>query len=225
MKLIHVSAAMSLDGRIDDRSAQRLVLSSPEDLQDMYKVRANCDAILIGANTIRRDNPSLLFQSQELMAERVKRGQSAELIKVTVTDSGDLDPIANFFSKGEAQKFIICPSASRTTVSQKLSTVAKILPVQKVTAINIIRALETVGINSLFVEGGTSILTMFLSQGIFHRLRLAIAPFFVGDSLAPALIDDAKFINSAQNRLRIASMHNLGNMAVIDIINEDYRNG
>ncbi len=216
---------MSLDGRIDDRSEQRLVLSSPEDLQDMYAARAKCDAILIGANTIRRDNPSLLFHSQELMKERLSRGQTAELIKVTVTDSGDLDPNASFFTKGETQKFIVCPSANSAKVSNKLSRVAKMVPIQEVTAINIVHALENCGINSLFVEGGTSILTMFLSQGIFHRLRLAIAPFFVGDSLAPALMADANFKNNAKNRLCIASMRNLGNMAVLDIINEDYTNG
>lgn len=221
MKLIHVSAAMSLDGRIDDRSSQRLVLSSPEDLQDMYAARANCDAILIGANTIRRDNPSLLLHPPELTEARVKRGQIADLIKVTITTSGDLDPKANFFSKGNAQKFVICTSAG----ANKLSAVAKIVPIREVTAENIIRALEKFGINSLFVEGGTSILTMFLSEGIFHRLRLAIAPFFVGDSLAPALVADVNFKNETNNRLRIASMRNLGNMAVLDIINEDYIDG
>ena len=223
MELIHISAAMSLDGRIDDRSARRLVLSSPEDLQDVYAARANCDAILIGANTIRRDNPSLTFHSLELVEERLKRSQTADLIKVTVTDSGDIDPAASFFAKGNTQKFVICPAANSKMVSQKLSTVAKVLPVQEMTAKNIVLALQNVGINSLFVEGGTSILTMFLSQGIFHRLRLAVAPFFAGDNLAPAFIADAKFQNGAKNRLRIASMRNLGNIAVLDIINEDYK--
>jgi 5-amino-6-(5-phosphoribosylamino)uracil reductase len=225
MNLIHVSAAMSLDGRIDDRSAQRLVLSSQEDLDDMHKDRANCDAILIGANTIRRDNPSLLFHSQELIAQRIKRGQTAELIKVTITNSGDIDPSASFFSRGNTPKLVICPTASSKKVSDKLSRVATILPIQEVTAGNIVHTLKIAGINSLFVEGGTSLLTMFLSQGIFHRFRLAIAPFFVGDNLAPSLIGDAVFTNNANNRLRIASMRNLGNMIVVDLINEAYNDG
>src|ERR1700722_6102461 len=99
MKLIHISAAMSLDGRIDDSSKRRLILSSPEDLTDMYTQRAKCDAILIGANTIRKDNPSLLLPP-ELTQARINRGQPPELIKVTITKSVDLDPQANFFSKG-----------------------------------------------------------------------------------------------------------------------------
>jgi 5-amino-6-(5-phosphoribosylamino)uracil reductase len=94
--------------------------------------------------------------------------------------------------------------------------------VKLVDAISIIKALESVGIKSVFIEGGTSVLTMFLSQGIFHRLRLAIAPFFVGDKRAPALIDDAQFKNSSKKRLRIESVRILGNMSVMDILNEDY---
>jgi 5-amino-6-(5-phosphoribosylamino)uracil reductase len=222
MKLIHISAAMSLDGRINDRSNERLILSSQEDLDDMYAARANCDAILIGANTIRKDNPSLLINSPELVYARVKRGQAPELIKVTITQSGDLDAQANFFTAGNAQKFIICTQASSAIVQQKLSTVAKILPIQSINAKSIIKVLEEVGIKSLFIEGGTAVLTMFLSQGIFHQLRLAIAPFFVGDKLAPALIDNAQFQNNDKSRLRIKSVRLLGNMAVMDILNEDY---
>lgn len=225
MKLIYLSAAMSLDGRIDDQAAQRLVLSTPEDLQDVYAQRANCDAILVGANTIRRDNPSLLLDSVDLVSQRVKRGQNPHLLKVTVTESGDLDPKAKFFTQGDGQKFVICPAKSFSIVSKKLSEIAKILPLETINASNIVLALEEAKINSLFIEGGTSILTMFLSQGIFHRFRLAIAPFFVGDSSAPPLINPAQFNNNKESRLKITSIRNLGNMAVLDMLNEGYKNG
>jgi 5-amino-6-(5-phosphoribosylamino)uracil reductase len=216
---------MSLDGRIDDRCTQRLVLSSPEDLEDMYEARAKCDAILIGANTVRHDNPSLVIDSQELIEQRIKNKQPGELIKVTVTSTGNLDKNAKFFTKGNGQKFIICPATNFEKVSKKLSNIATILPIQEITAVNIVKTLETVGINSLFIEGGTSILTMFISQGVFHRLRLAIAPFFLGDSLAPALVTQGKFINNATNRLHITALRNLGNMIVIDMLKKDSWDG
>ncbi len=221
MKLIHVSVAMSLDGHIKDRSdSQRL--STNEDLQDMYAARAKCDAILIGANTIRQDNPSLLCHSERLVADRLQRGQTAEPIKVTVTHSGNLDPKSDFFVKGDTQKIILCPVHSTMTINKQLSEAAKILMVDKINANTIVRTLEKMGVHSLFVEGGTSILTMFLSEGIFHRLRLAIAPFFIGSSAAPKLLNDAVFKNNNNNRLRIANVQNLGNMAVLDIINDGY---
>ena len=54
-----LSVAQSLDGYIDDPSPDRLVLSSPEDLDRVDEVRAGCDAIMVGAVTLRRDNPRL----------------------------------------------------------------------------------------------------------------------------------------------------------------------
>jgi len=167
----------------------------------------------------------LLIDSQELIEQRKKNGQPAELIKVTVTSTGNLDENAKFFTKGQGQKFIICPSKNSEKISKKLSHIATILPVQEITAINIVRALEIAGINSLFIEGGTSILTMFISQGVFDRLRLAIAPFFLGDSLAPALVTQSKFINNGTNRLHIATVRNLGNMIVVDMLKKDQWNG
>jgi riboflavin biosynthesis pyrimidine reductase len=54
-----VSVAISLDGFIADDSSQRLVLSSPEDFDAVYRLRAESDAILVGGETVRVDNPSL----------------------------------------------------------------------------------------------------------------------------------------------------------------------
>jgi len=222
MRLIQISAAMSLDGHIDDQSVSRLRLSTEEDLQDMYAARSLCDAILVGANTIRMDNPSLSCHLPELIAERILRGQEPDPIKVTVSRSGNLEPDSNFFTRGDGQKMILCPMNSTISISKGLANAAKIIMVKDLNAANIVATLEKFGVKSLFVEGGTSILTMFLSEGVFSRLRLAVAPFFVGSSQAPSLLNDALFKNTDKNRLRITSVRNLGNMAVIDMVNDRY---
>lgn len=87
-----LSCAMSVDGYIDDASPERLLLSNPEDFDRVDAVRAESDAILIGATTLRRDNPRLLVNSPERRAERMARGLPAYPLKVTVTASGDLSP-------------------------------------------------------------------------------------------------------------------------------------
>ncbi len=52
-----LSAAVSLDGYLDDTGSERLLLSSPADFDRVDEVRASVDAILVGAGTIRADNP------------------------------------------------------------------------------------------------------------------------------------------------------------------------
>src|SRR6266487_3680078 len=96
---------MSIDGYIDDVSEQRLILSSAEDLDRVDEVRASCDAILIGANTVRRDNPRLLVNSEARGLQRIAQGLPEYPAKVTITTTG-LDPDFKFFNTGGENLFI-----------------------------------------------------------------------------------------------------------------------
>ena len=88
MPLPHVllSAAVSLDGYLDDTGPERLLLSGPADFERVDEVRASVDAILVGAGTIRADNPRLLVNSAERRAARRAAGQAEYPLKVTVTN-------------------------------------------------------------------------------------------------------------------------------------------
>jgi 5-amino-6-(5-phosphoribosylamino)uracil reductase len=94
-----LSCAMSLDGCLDGTGEDRLVLSGPADLDRVDAERAAADAILVGAGTIRRDDPRLLVRSASRQAERRASGRPPQPAGVTVTASGDLDPAARFFTR------------------------------------------------------------------------------------------------------------------------------
>jgi 5-amino-6-(5-phosphoribosylamino)uracil reductase len=93
-----LSAAVSADGYIDDAAPDRLVLSDAADLDRVDEVRAGVDAILVGAGTIRADNPRLLVRSAARRAARAAAGQPASPARVTLTSRGGLDPAARFFT-------------------------------------------------------------------------------------------------------------------------------
>ena len=59
-----VSCAVSVDGCLDDTSPGRLILSGPEDLDEVDELRARADAILVGAGTFRADDPGLLIRDR-----------------------------------------------------------------------------------------------------------------------------------------------------------------
>ena len=69
-----LSVAASIDGYIDDTTDQRLLLSNDEDFDRVDEVRAGVDAILVGANTIRQDNPRLLVRSLQRRVHRTSSG-------------------------------------------------------------------------------------------------------------------------------------------------------
>lgn len=197
--VVYVSVAVSIDGYIDDGSSERLLLSSPEDLAEMRAAREQCDAILVGAQTVRRDDPTL-------------RSKGA---RVTLTQSGDLNPDARFFD-GSVRTIVLCPRERTDALRAKLGDRAEVVGVNSFEPAAIIAALQDCGLRSLFVEGGTRVLTAFLASGTFDRLRLAIAPFFVGDAGAPRLVNAASFLNNARHRLVLKSARALGDVAVLE---------
>jgi riboflavin biosynthesis pyrimidine reductase len=120
-----LSCAMSVDGFIDDTTAERLLLSNDADFDRVDQVRAESDAIMIGAVTLRRDNPRLLVNSPERRAEREARGLPPYPLKVTLTASGDLDPELKFWHHG-GDKLVYAPDSAAGKVRDRLGELAEV---------------------------------------------------------------------------------------------------
>ena len=108
-----LSCGMSIDGYLGSATPRRLELSNDADFDRVDAVRASCDAILVGAATVRNDNPRLLVRSQARRDERTARGLPPSPIKVTVTERVELDARADFFTTGETEKLVYCASPRR----------------------------------------------------------------------------------------------------------------
>src|SRR6476619_4806249 len=93
-----LSCGMSIDGYLDSATESRLTLSNEADFDRVDAVRASCDAIMVGAGTVRNDNPRLLVRSKFRRDERTARGLAPSPIKVTVTERVELDACSDFFT-------------------------------------------------------------------------------------------------------------------------------
>ena len=98
-----LSCCVTIDGYIGG-GASRLLLSNDADFDRVDAVRASCDAILVGAETVRIDNPRLLVRSKVRREERAARGLPESPMKVTVTRRAELDARADFFNVGDTEK-------------------------------------------------------------------------------------------------------------------------
>ena len=122
-----LSCGVSIDGYLDTATGKRLLLSNDADLDRVDAVRAACDAILVGAATVRNDNPRLLVRTQARRDERVARGLRPSPIKVTVTGRAQLDPCANFFAPGDTEKLVYCASTAVAEARDRLGRVATVV--------------------------------------------------------------------------------------------------
>jgi riboflavin-specific deaminase-like protein len=207
-----LSAAMSLDGYLDDASRTRLLLSNDEDFDRVDEVRAGVDAILVGATTIRVDNPRLVVRDEKRRQARTDRGVSADPVKVTVTRTGELDPRASFFTTGRSEKLVYSPDAAR--ISGRLGSVATVVEIHNGLD-QMLADLAERGIGRLMVEGGGQVHTMFLTAGVVDELHVVVAPFFVGDPGAPRLVGPGTFPQRPGDPMLLAETRQMGDVVLL----------
>ena len=217
-----LSCAMSVDGRIDDTGPERLRLSNEADFAEIDELRAGCDAILVGAGTLRADNPRLLIRSAVLRERRREQGRTENLLKAVVTRGGDIDPKARFFATGDAGAVVYTGGAGVDTATRLLSEPPEGHPPVDVvdagdppTAEAILADLAERGVERLLVEGGGHIHTLFLTSGLVDELRLAVAPFFVGEEDAPSFVRPGTYPYTPRTPMRLVEARSLGEVAVL----------
>jgi 5-amino-6-(5-phosphoribosylamino)uracil reductase len=211
-----LSCSVSLDGYLDSPAVPRLQLSNAADFERIDAVRASCDAILVGANTIRRDNPRLLIRSADRRRWREEHGLPASPAKVTVTRSGDLDPGSHFFTLGTVDKIVYCPVATERTLATAVGCSATVVGLGPcVTARAVAEDLAARGVQRLMVEGGATVHTQFLTEDLADELQLVIAPMFVGDSRARRFVTDGSFPWTHDQRAELADVQRIGDVVML----------
>ncbi len=183
-----LSCATSADGYLDDASPRRLILSGPADLDRVDEVRAGCDAIMVGAQTVRKDNPRLLIRDPRRRARRAARALPEHPARVTLTATGDLDPQANFFAPG-ALRLVYCATPALPRARATLGEAAVLIDAGDPASLDfILQDLAERSVVRLLVEGGARVLAEFLARDLADEFHLAIAPFFIAaPSPAPRL--------------------------------------
>jgi 5-amino-6-(5-phosphoribosylamino)uracil reductase len=210
-----LSCCVSIDGYISS-AASRLVLSNDADFDRVDAVRASCDAILVGAETLRVDNPRLLVRSEARRRERTARGLPESPIKVTVTRRAELDTHADFFNLGDAEKIVYCTSPWVADARDRLGPVATVVDAgENVEMRKLSTDLAVRGVDRLMVEGGGTVHTQFLTDNIVDELQLTVAPVFIGESDAPRFVHDGSFPWNPARRAELVDVRKLGDVVLL----------
>lgn len=217
-----LSCATSVDGRIDDAGPERLRLSNEADFAEVDELRAGCDAILVGAGTLRADDPRLLVRSPMLRERRRGQGRTENLVKAVITRTGDIDPTARLFSTGDAGALVYTGGDGLALAEERLAArPSQDPPAEAVdagdppTAEAVLADLAARGVERLVVEGGGHVHTMFLTSGLADELRLAVAPFFIGDDDAPRFVMPGAYPYGPETPMSLVEARSLGDVAVL----------
>jgi len=202
--------AQTLDGRIATVAGDSKWISSPESRRFAHKLRSQHDAVLVGVNTVLKDNPRLDVRSV--------KGKNP--LKVIV-DSKLKTPLFARALKRQPNKtiFAVTKKANLSKIRQveKMRARVIIVPADRNGHVNLKTLLERLkerGIRSVLVEGGSKIIASFLKMGLVNRVVVIISPKIIGRGLDSVLIQSKS--NSAKLSLRNARVFRSG----IDLVLE-----
>lgn len=172
LPFVTVKLAMSLDGKICDDWGNARWISNADSRKIAGWERARVDAIMVGAETVRRDNPSLLSHNK----------RNDDLIRVVVTRSGKLPKNAQVFTDGapnETQVFrvgrALRGAADPVGTDPKGPVVAKDLK-------DVLRQLGKMGVMHVYCEGGLALARSLADAGLVDAWISFLAPIVIGSN-------------------------------------------
>lgn len=176
--LVTIKSSTDSNGRIDgDASEPAQRFSSAESLALAQQIRADSMVILVGVNTVIRDNPSLTVRGPDT-------GPREAPIRVVIDPNNRTPPDCRLMTDGEAPTLLI--QSSEHDHSRDAEHVERVvIPEQEIPVVRILDMLGDRGIQSLLVEGGADTWDRFLSEGMVDRARLCVSPIDLGGSKGP----------------------------------------
>ncbi|MEJ7685821.1 MAG: RibD family protein [Variovorax sp.] len=166
----------SLDGCIATRSGDSAYVNGPQVLLHLHRLRALCDAILIGAGTAAADNPQLTTRHMA----------GAHPVRLLLDPDLRLAPTLNVFSDRQAPSLLVCDAARQAEAAERVGA-DQVLGVPGLMAAAgtpnlrvLLAALQRRGLRVLFVEGGGVTVSRFIAQDCMDRLHLSVAPVLIG---------------------------------------------
>ena len=197
--------AQSLDGRIATASGASQWISGQQDIVHTHRLRALSDAVVIGAGTVRADDPQLTTREVE--------GPSP--VRVVLDTNRRLDAHYRIFCEGP-QTLLLC---AHDAPGEDRAGMAPVLRLPRsgegLNIAEVLAALAARGLRRIFVEGGGITVSRFLAAGALDRLHVTIAPLLIGSGIPAFTLPQT---NTLTDVLRFSwSVHRLGDDVLVDI--------
>lgn len=206
---IIINAAMSADGKIDTAERKGASISSGEDKRRVLELRADVDAVMVGGKTLLRESPKLTVKLPELEKMRVANKLPPNPTKIGIITKADINQTGDFITAGPARKIIFTTaqtSPQQVNILQELGVEVHQIGEKRVDLVKALEILAKLGIRTVMLEGGGTLIAEFIRLGLADELRVYIAPKIFGGASAPTLVDGDGLPESAAKMLRLVDV-------------------
>ncbi len=190
--------AMSMDGRIGLKNGKSQWITNDYSRSIVHSIRAEFDAIIVGGNTLRKDNP--------LLTSRNKK--SPEPLRVVFTRSLNLPRIRNLWNCNEAKTLVVYVESSAN--EEYLDRLPRCVELAKISSDNprfLSKLLAERGLNKILWECGPNLATSAMKNGCIQETITFIAPKILGGDSSMTPFADFNFEN--MNEVKILTKENL----------------
>ena len=215
---VFLCTGMSLDGKISTFERIQSEIATNDDRKMLWDCRIKADAILIGGNQLRLDDPKLTVKTEEREQKRIAIGKSKEPIKAAVVS--DLSTIKNrdgdFFKTGDKKVLF----TTTKTSSEELEFFRKIADVyvcgnEKVNLKQALSNLYELGVKSLMVEGGGELIFSLLNENLVDEINLKIGNLIIGGRNSPTFCDGEGFTQETAKKVKLINLIKKENYLVL----------
>jgi diaminohydroxyphosphoribosylaminopyrimidine deaminase/5-amino-6-(5-phosphoribosylamino)uracil reductase len=197
--------AQSLDGRIATTTGASCWISGPDDIAHTHRLRALFDVVLVGAGTVRADDPRLTTRAVE--------GPSP--VRVVIDPERRLDARYQVFQEGPPT-LLACAEDTSGPDALGQASVLRLPRVGEGLCIpTLLAALAERGLHRVFVEGGGITVSRFLTAGVLDRLHVTVAPLLLGDGVPAFVLPPVSALADVQRF--DWTVHKLGPDLLLDI--------
>ncbi len=208
-----VNMAMTVDGKITSAGREHPAFSSPADRVHMDRLRATADALMVGAGTIRADNPAWHVRTRSVRERCLAEGRPASPHRVLVSGSGRIPSDSRFFeTKYGGTSILVTLEQTPEEDLEAFRDRATVwrLGERQVDLRATLEALREYGVERLLVEGGAELNWALFDLDVVDELYVTIAPTLLGGRDAPTLLAGAGWPLQAQRRLRLLDLDREG---------------
>jgi 5-amino-6-(5-phosphoribosylamino)uracil reductase len=212
------NVAVSVDGKIDAAAREGGGFSSRFDRDRMDELRARADALVVGARTVRAEDPPLRVRDPSRRHQRASAGRHEDLTVVVVSRSGDLPPGARFLREPARRRMLAVPAEGGS--AETLNGLERLLHdgmleifragVDGVDLEALLGDLAADDHQTILVEGGGEVIASFLEADLLDELFVTVCPCLIGGGGAPTLVDGEGWPLSQRRRLELAEMERVG---------------
>lgn len=163
----------TLDGRVATLSGHSHYINGSAGLDHLHRLRAVVDAVVVGAGTVRADDPQLT----------VRRVAGPNPARVVLDPRGTLSDGVRVFAADGTRRIVVTLEATPSRSSGDIETIALAGSATHLDPSAILDALSQRGLRRVLIEGGARTVSHFLGAGCLDRLHIVVAPVILGSGL------------------------------------------